>query len=117
MHEATKPPGKNWAQGFVKRHPELKSRRVRTIDWNRHEKNIYDKITDWFEVIGKALQAPIILPENVYNMDETGVMLSMLGCVKVLVDKDNMRNYRDTRVKRTVVTAIKCVRPMVGIWI
>jgi hypothetical protein len=43
--KAIKPPGKNWALGFSKRHPALKSRRVRAIDWKRHENNIYDKIT------------------------------------------------------------------------
>jgi hypothetical protein len=38
-------------------------------------------------VLGQAFQdvALKILPENVYNMDETGVMLSKLGSVKVLV--------------------------------
>lgn len=77
------------------------------MDWNRHDSNIYTKITDWFVVIGKTLQDPTILPENVYNMDETGVMLSMLGSVKVLVGKDDMRNYRGARVKRTMVTAIE----------
>ncbi|KAF2818260.1 hypothetical protein CC86DRAFT_337399, partial [Ophiobolus disseminans] len=40
-----KPPSKNWAQAFGKRHPELKSKRVRSIDWKRHEIHIYDKIT------------------------------------------------------------------------
>jgi hypothetical protein len=40
-----KPPGKNWARGFEKRHPALKSRRVRAIDWKRHENNTYNKIT------------------------------------------------------------------------
>ena len=30
-----------------------------------------------------------MLPENVYNMDETGVMLCMLNSVKVLVGKDD----------------------------
>jgi hypothetical protein len=42
-------------------------------------------------------------------MDETGVMLSMLGSVKVLVVKDDTRNYRGARVKRTMVTAIECI--------
>ena len=87
-----KPPGKNWARAFEKRHPELKARRVRAIDWKRHGNNTHNKITDWFEVIGKVLQDPAILPENVYNMDETGVMLSMLGSVKVLVGKDDPRD-------------------------
>jgi hypothetical protein len=60
-------------------------------------------------VIGRLLKDPAISKENVYNMDETGVMLSMLGTVKVLVGKDDMRDYRGARVKRTLVTAVKCI--------
>lgn len=104
-----KPPGKNWTQGFEKRHPETQARRVKALDWNRHEKNTYWKITHWFEVIGRVLKDPAISKENVYNMDETGVMLSMLGTVKVLVGKDDMRDYRGARVKRTLVNAIECI--------
>ena len=36
-------------------------------------------------------------------------MLSMLGFVKVLVSKHDMRDYRGARVKRTTVTAIECM--------
>jgi hypothetical protein len=61
---------------------------------------------EWFKVIVKVLQDPAILPENVYNMDETGVMLSMLGYVKVLVGRDDVQRYRGAGVKRTIVTAI-----------
>ena len=104
-----KPLGKNWAQAFEKRHPELRARTVRPIDWKRHSNNIHDKITQWFEVIGKVLQDPAVLPENVYNMDETGVMLSMLGSAKVLVGKDDPRDYRGAGVKRTMVTAVECI--------
>jgi len=104
-----KPPNKNWPRAFEKHHPELKARRVRAIDWKRHENNIYVKIIHWFEVIGRVVQDPAILPENVYNMDETGVMLSMLGSVKVLVGKDDLRDYRGAGVKRTMVTAIECI--------
>jgi DDE superfamily endonuclease len=106
---AIKPPGKNWPKAFEKRHPELNSRKVKAVDWNRHDKNIYSKITHWFEVIGKVLQDPAILPENIYNMDETGVMLSMLGSVKVLLSKNDSRNYRGAGVKRMMVTAIECI--------
>lgn len=58
-----KPPGRNWAKAFEKRHSVLQARRVRPLDWNRHEKNIYTKITHWFEVIAKVLQDPVILAE------------------------------------------------------
>jgi hypothetical protein len=82
---------------------------VRLIDWKRYEIHIYYKVTEWFEVIGKVLQDLAILLENVYNMDETGVMLSMLGSVKVLVGKDDLGGHRGASVKRTLVTAIKCI--------
>jgi hypothetical protein len=52
--------------------------------WERHENKIYDKITYWFEVIRVVLEGPAILLENVYNMDETGVMLCMLGSIQRL---------------------------------
>ena len=46
-----KPPNKNWPRAFGKRNPQLKARRVRAIDWKRHENNISVKVTHWFEVI------------------------------------------------------------------
>ena len=104
-----KPPGKNWPRAFEKRHPELKARRVKAIDWKRHDSHIYNKVTGCFKVVGKVLQELAILPENCYNMDETGVLLSMLGSVKVLIGKDDIRDYRGAGVKRTIVTAIECV--------
>jgi len=42
--DEVRPPGKNWPQGFYKRHPELKARRVKALDWNRHNHSIYDKV-------------------------------------------------------------------------
>jgi hypothetical protein len=56
-------------------------------------------------VIGKELNDPAILRENVYNMDETGVLLSVLSSLKVLTGKDDL-SYRGAGVKRTLITAI-----------
>jgi hypothetical protein len=108
-NESVKRPGKNWPRAFEKRHPELQARRVRSIDWKRHSSNIHEKIVEWFDVIGQVLQDPSVLPENVYNMDETGVMLSMLGSAKVLVGKNEHQGGRGGSVKRTMVTAIECI--------
>jgi hypothetical protein len=63
----------NWAKRLERRRPELIAIKEKPQDWNRL--NIYDKVLRWFEVIEKELQKPVVLPENVYNMDETGVML------------------------------------------
>jgi hypothetical protein len=53
--EAIKPLGKNWLKAFEKRHLKLNLRKIKAVDWNRHDNNIYDKITHWFKVIGKIL--------------------------------------------------------------
>jgi hypothetical protein len=62
-----------------------------------------------------VLENPAVLDENVYNMDETGVMLSKLGSVNVLAGRQDLRDYRGARVKRTVVTAMSVSVPTVGI--
>jgi hypothetical protein len=104
-----KPPGKNWAKSLEKRHPEIKARKVKALDWDRHERNIFPKIEYWFELIGKVLKGSDIVQENVYNMDETGVMLSKLGSVKVLLGRNDSRDYRGARVERQMVTAVECI--------
>lgn len=67
-----KPPGKNWPKAFAERHPALQARKVQSMDWKRHENNVYDKIVEWFIVIGQVLEDPNVLPENVYGSSGTG---------------------------------------------
>jgi hypothetical protein len=49
------------------------------------------------------------MQENVYSMDETRVMLSKLGSVKVLVRQDDRRDYHSVRVERQMVSAVECI--------
>lgn len=55
------------------------------------------------------LEGSDIEQENVYNMDETGVMLSKLGSVKVLIGRSDSRDYRGARMERQIVTAVECI--------
>jgi hypothetical protein len=82
---------------------------VKALDWDRHDRNIRDKITEWFDIMGPILNNPNVLPENVYNMDETGIMLCFLTSKKVLVGHDDPTNGRGAGVKRELVTAIECI--------
>ncbi|KAJ5751478.1 uncharacterized protein N7511_008443 [Penicillium nucicola] len=74
----------------------------------RHDYNIRSKVEEWFSVIGSELHHAAIDPANVYNMDETGVMLSGPSSLKVLVGKE-CSGSRGARLKREVVTAIECI--------
>jgi hypothetical protein len=60
-------------------------------------------------VIGKELHNPVILQENIYNIDEIGVILSILNSLKVLIGKDNPQSYRGIGVKHTIVTVIEYI--------
>jgi hypothetical protein len=82
---------------------------MQTIDWLRHDRHIHEKVVEWFSVIGKEFANPTILAENIYNMDETGVTLSILNSLKVLVGKNELKTYRGAGVKRTLITAIECI--------
>ena len=64
------------------------------LDWARHDHNVHDKVVQWFTVIGKELNDPAMAAENVYNMDETEVLLSVLSSLKVLVSQDDLKSYR-----------------------
>ena len=109
VNRPKKPPGKNWPQLFYKRHTDaLKTSKSGVLDWNRF--NIYDKVASWFNVMHTVVQNSSIPEELFFNMDETGVMLSMPNSVKVLVSKElNPQGHRGARIKRTQVTAIECV--------
>ena len=61
------------------------------------------------KVIKEVLQDLAVLIKNVYNMDETRVILSMPSSIKVLISKYDKQDYRGTRVKYTSVTVIECI--------
>ena len=103
------PPTKTWTQAFKKRHPDICSRRLKALDSRRDGPNIRDKVIHWFEIIGQELRNPSILPENVYNMDETGIILSAPHSMKMLVSRDVLCSTRGVGVQRTLVTAVECV--------
>jgi hypothetical protein len=60
-------------------------------------------------VVKKVLEDLAILLENVYNIDKTGVMLCILSSIRVLLSKNDLRDYKGVSVKRTMVTAIECI--------
>ena len=80
------------------------------------------KTRNWLVIIGRELKNPAILPENFYNMDETGVLSNVLSSLKILVGRDGLRNHRAVAVDCTLVTAIefisaniRCIQPLI-IW-
>ena len=55
------------------------------------------------------LEKADVLQENVYNMDETGVLLSVLRSSKYLVNAEMPKTHRGSETKRTLITAVECI--------
>jgi len=55
------------------------------------------------------LEETDVLQENVYNMDETRVSLSVLGSFKYLVSAEMPKIHRGTDIKRTLIGAVECI--------
>lgn len=50
-------------------------------------------------MIKGVLQDPRVRREIVYNMDTTGVTLNVLSSIKVLINKDDLCDYKAVGVK------------------
>jgi hypothetical protein len=77
------------APSFLQAPTELKAVSMKAIDWQRHEKNVWAKVEHRFEIMDKQLSQRDSVQGNVYNMDETGVLLSDLNTVKVIVSRSD----------------------------
>jgi hypothetical protein len=79
------------------------------LDWRRQEKSIYNKVVNWFNLMRVQLEETDVLQENVHNMVETGLLLSVLGSYKYVVSAEMPKTHKGTDTKRTLITAVECI--------
>lgn len=70
---------------------------------NRHNVNNY------FDILESVMQEYKIRPENIYNMDEKGLVMGAAERSSALVDRDQKTVYEIGDGNRELVTAIECI--------
>jgi hypothetical protein len=84
-----KTPSKNWATRFVARQKDqLDARYLNTLDLARHKTNSRVSYEYYFNILSARIKKYDILPENVYNMDEKGFLISRLQKTQRVFTKD-----------------------------
>jgi hypothetical protein len=80
--------GKNWVYNLVKRRPELKSRFSRRYNYERAKCEDIKIIHEHFDRVQETILEYGILPEDIYNFDETGFAIGLCATAKVITGND-----------------------------
>ena len=102
--------GENWVSRLVKRRPELKSRFSRRYNYERAKCEDIKIIREHFDCVRDTIQEYGILPEDIYNFDETGFAMGLCATAKVITGSDRYsRPHLLQPGNREWVTAIEAV--------
>ncbi|RKK17113.1 hypothetical protein BFJ66_g18036, partial [Fusarium oxysporum f. sp. cepae] len=88
------PVGKRWASNFVKRQPELKTRRFRRYDYKRAKCEDPEVIRGWFRLVRNIITKYGIVESDIYNFDETGFMMGIISTGMVVTSAERRSNAK-----------------------
>ena len=107
------PVGKNWAQNFVKRRPELRTHWSRKYDYQRAKCEDPAIIGPWFNLVRNTKAKYGILDDDTYNFDETGFMMGIIFAGMVVTTSDGRTRAKlaqpGNREWSTVIQAVSAL--------
>ena len=80
--------GKNWTSRFIQRHPDIKVRWTTSLEACRAQSLNPTLVREFFDLLRTIILEYGIPPENIYNMDEKGLLLGVLERMKAIFDRD-----------------------------
>ncbi|EYB30540.1 hypothetical protein FG05_35167 [Fusarium graminearum] len=78
------PVGQRWAINFINRQPDLKMRYPQRHDYKRSLCNDPALICNWFRLVQNTIAKYGIQIDDIWNFDETGLMMGMISTRKVV---------------------------------
>jgi hypothetical protein len=105
--------GQNWVTNLVRRRPELKSRFSRRYNYERAKCEDPKIIQEYFDRVRETILKYGIVPEDIYNFDETGFAMGLCATAKVITGSDRYGRPKLLQPgNREWVTAIEAVNSM-----
>ena len=102
--------GKYWVRRFIDRNPNLKTRMNRRYDYQRALCEDTGVISGWFGLVANIKAKYGILDEDIFNFDETGFIIGMIGSTLVVTRADRRGKAKSVQPgNREWSTAIECI--------
>ena len=86
--------GKHWTRPFIQQKPELQTRMSRSYDNQRALCEDPTKIQDWFRLVANTIAKYGIREEDIYNFDETGFLMGVIGSTLVETSSERRSNAK-----------------------
>ena len=80
------PLSQQWARQFIYRHTELETAILRTIEAAHIKDTNYDMLAHWFDSVECVINEENIIPENMYNMDESGFSIRAIQAARAIIN-------------------------------
>jgi hypothetical protein len=103
------PIGWDWIRRFLSRHPELSSIATRTIDVSRIKSATPEEIDHYFNELQRIVSEFNILPENTYNMDESGFSIGEIEASKCIINSRIRQRFQAKLGRQEWVSTVECI--------
>lgn len=106
---AGKPVGKCWVSRFIKRNPDIKTMRTSPIDANRCQALNQTSVNGFYDALYDLVRTFKIKHHNIYNVDEKGIQMGVVGRQTALVDRNQKTVSLKQDGNKELATIIECV--------
>lgn len=101
--------GEHWVKSFLRRHPQVHTKRGITIASQRVHDLYSSKVLQWYIVLLSLFRRYQFKIANTYNMDETGCALGPCTNQTIIGTSETKRSYVSRPEDREWVSVIECI--------
>lgn len=99
----------SWVKRFKLHHPDLRVKWTQNLEQCRARALNRTTVREFFDLLRKLVVEYSIPMENIYNMDEKGIQLSIGACIAVFIDRDQASVYNIEHGNCKLITVIESV--------
>jgi hypothetical protein len=101
--------GDQWVSRFLRRHSELSSVTLRSIESVRLKESSPARLRQYFADLENVIAEYDILPKNMYNMDESGFAIGEIEATKCIINAKIRQRFQSKPGRQEWVTTVECI--------